>query len=427
MVRENLQSWGLRKTESEVLHIADRFSLLPNHVSMLPFGKGRSYGDSCLNPGGAALLTSRLDHFISFDADSGILACEAGVTFDDILKLTVPKGWFLPVTPGTRFITLGGAIANDVHGKNHHAAGSFGCHLRRFELLRTDGQRLLCTREDNAGWFAATIGGLGLTGLIVWAEFQLRKIAGPWVNAEAQAFSSLEEFSRLSAQEGEYTVAWLDCTRGRVAKGSGIFLRGDHAADSSVSTYKQPGLSVPLTPPFSVVNSVTTSAMNAFYRRENKGRKYQHYLPFFYPLDGIGGWNRLYGRDGFYQYQCLIPAAAGLAPLQEILQEADRRGIYSFLSTLKVFGHKISPGMLSFPAAGVTFAIDVIHRGKETLDFLTRLDAIVSTAGGRIYPAKDARMPGRLFRQGYPRWQEFSSYLDPHFSSGFWRRIMEDA
>lgn len=425
-MRQILQSWGrVHRAECDVSGIASRLSRLPEiNATALPFGNGRSYGDSCLNPNGMTLHTKELNNFISFDKETGILTCEAGLHLAEIIKVIVPHGWFLPVTPGTRYVTLGGAIANDVHGKNHHRAGTFGGHVLRFELLRSDGSRKICSPGENPEWFAATIGGLGLTGLIVWAEIQLKRIAGPWMDVETLHFSTLDEFQALSAasdQSHEYTVSWID---GSKNDGSGILMRGNHAAVQK-GRHKARNISLPLTPPVSLINRLSVGLFNKFYGAKPGGVQFQHYEAFFYPLDGIQSWNRIYGPSGFYQYQCVIPQACGLAPVQEILNETKKSDMYSFLSVLKSFGEWPSPGLLSFPCAGYTLAIDFPNQGGPTLQFFERLDDIVKAANGRLYPAKDGRMPGALFRSGYPQWKDFSKFIDPKFSSGFWQRMME--
>jgi len=394
--------------------------------SLLAYGNGRSYGDVCLNSGGTLLRTRGLDRFIAFDAGRGVLRCEAGVLLADILDVFVPRGWFLPVTPGTRFVTVGGAIANDVHGKNHHGAGTFGRHVRRFELLRSDGSRRICAPDENAEWFAATIGGLGLTGLVTWAEIDLKRIAGPAVAAVNTRFNGLDAFFTLNAAaeaRHEYTVAWIDCL---AATPRGIFMAGDHAPSVEIASAppNQP-LSLPLTPPRSPINGLTLRAFNfAYYHRPLAAKAVVHYAPYFYPLDGILHWNRLYGRRGFYQYQCVLPPAAREA-LAEILRSIVESGDGSFLAVLKTFGDVPSPGMLSFPMPGMTLALDFPNRGAATLALFERLDAIVGAAGGRLYPAKDARMSGAFFRRGYPRLTEFSTFLDPKFASDFSRRVLE--
>jgi FAD/FMN-containing dehydrogenase len=414
---------------AEEARFADRAAGLPGAKgSLLPYGNGRSYGDVCLNPGGTLLQMRGLDRFIAFDENTGVLACEAGVLLADILSLLVPRGWFLPVTPGTRYVTVGGAIANDVHGKNHHAAGSFGAHVRGFELLRSDGSRRRCSPGENADWFAATIGGLGLTGVITQAELQLRRIAGNSIAVCNQRFTGLDEFFALNAQaeaDHEYAVAWIDCM---ASMPRGVLMAGDHADDLLDAPSGEKN--VPLTPPFSLINNASLRAFNAAYFSKPwpggwPAEQTVHYQPFFYPLDAIGHWNRIYGPRGFYQYQSVVPQAVAREATGEMLAAIAASGQGSFLAVLKTLGKQSTPGMLSFPMAGTTLALDFPNRSGPTLKLFERLDAIVRAAGGRLYAAKDARMPGSMFRETYPQWQAFQSFVDPKFSSGFWRRVME--
>jgi FAD/FMN-containing dehydrogenase len=398
---------------------------------MLPYGNGRSYGDSCLNDGGTLLDMRGLDRFIRFDRATGVVTCEAGVLFSDILDLAVPAGWFLPVTPGTRYVTVGGAIAHDVHGKNHHRAGTFGRHVRSFELLRSDGSRRVCTPSANADWYGASIGGLGLTGAVVWAEIALMPVPGPLMAVETVRMRSLEEFFELSAQSDadyDYTVAWVDCLARGAALGRGMFMRANHAPGSGQAWSQrrrwQP--TVPFAPPFSLVNDWSLRPLNAlYYRRQRRDRLRSvcHYEPFFYPLDGVLHWNRLYGPRGFLQYQCVVPGADGPAVIGALLNRIARAKAGSLLSVLKVFGDKPSPGWLSFPRPGVTLALDFPHRGESTLRLLDELDDLVCEAGGAVYPAKDARMTAGRFRRYFPGWERLGSYVDPRFSSNLWRRV----
>lgn len=390
-------------------------------------GNARSYGDVCLNPGGVLLKTVGLDKFIEFDDQRGVLRCESGVLLRDILALIVPRGWFLPVTPGTQLVTVGGAIANDVHGKNHHRAGTFGCHVSRLELVRSNGDRIRCSQLENPEWFAATVGGLGLTGLITWAELRLVRIQSPYIQSAEVRFGSLSEFFTLSAEaerQHAYSVAWLDCL---AEKGRGILTAGDHIHDSAPLADKAASqrLTLPVALPFSLVNRTSVQLFNTGYyrRRLNNGRV--HYRPFFYPLDGIGHWNRLYGHQGFYQYQCVIPQKDSLEALAEILGEISRSGQGSFLAVLKTFGKVPSPGLMSFPMPGTTLALDFPNLGAKTLLLFDRLDAIVSAAGGRLYAAKDARMSRAMFERSYPALGRFSEFIDPGINSGFWRRMTE--
>ncbi|HUM90212.1 MAG TPA: FAD-binding oxidoreductase [Candidatus Competibacter sp.] len=432
--RADTLSWGrYPRTRQATIRCHDRHAALPViERLLLPYGNGRSYGDSCLNEGGALLHTRGLDRFIIFDPTTGVLRCEAGILLSEILELIVPQGWFLPVTPGTRFVTVGGAIANDVHGKNHHRAGTFGAWIRGFELLRSDGSRRRCSPTENPDWFAATVGGLGLTGLITWAEIQLRRIANPWIASETIRFGGLEEFFAVSAasdRDYEYTVAWLDCTSRGAALGRGLFMRGNHAPALCAARPRSPvgRLTVPFTPPLSLVNHWSLKAFNTLYYHRQRAeitRSITHYAPFFYPLDSVLAWNRIYGRRGFLQYQCAIPHAHGPAAIRGMLEHITRSGMGSFLAVLKVFGEIPAVGQLSFPRPGVTLALDFPNQGTATFKLLDTLDSIVAVAGGAVYPAKDARMSGIRFRAFFPNWQRFNAYIDPRFSSSFWRRVM---
>lgn len=431
-------SWGrypaARNQHHRWLHDRSAALPMPDSGTVLVRGNGRSYGDSCLDPGGTLLHARTLDRFIAFDPASGVLRCEAGVTLSEIIDLALPQGWFLPVTPGTRLATVGGAIGNDVHGKNHHLMGNFGHHLRRLELLRSDGARLeLSPSADGNGLFQATLGGLGLTGCITWAELQLRRIPGPWLESESIRFEGLDEFFALSASSAathEYTVAWIDCLASGKQLGRGHFLRSDHAAPppEDCPAVRESRRSMPFTPPFSLVNGLSLRAFNTLYYWRQPARRKRavtHYRPYFYPLDGIGHWNRMYGPRGFMQHQCVLPPAHAREGVAALLKEIARSGQGSFLAVLKEFGERPSLGMLSFPRPGTTLALDFPNTGPEVFRLLDRLDAIVAEAGGAIYPAKDARMSPAIFRSGYPRLQEFARHIDPAFSSGLWRRLTE--
>jgi len=428
-------SWG-RYPQFDQSAVRLRWRSLPLPIpeeirtSYLPFGNGRSYGDSCLNPGGLLLDSRGLDRFIAFDPVEGILKCEGGVLLAEIMALTGSRGWFPPVVPGTKFVTVGGAIANDVHGKNHHSAGTFGCHVRSLELLRSDGRRLRCSPSENAEWFEATIGGLGLTGLILWAEIALKQINNSAMDVETIRFGRLDDFFELSAESDrqyEYTVAWIDCTARGKHLGRGLFVRGNHAAANTapVEAPRRP-LSVPVDLPVSLINRMSARMFNNLYYRKQwrtRASGMQHYDSFFFPLDRIRHWNRLYGPRGFLQYQCVVPIDTGRSALREIIDRGAHGGIDSFFGVLKVFGDRRSPGMMSFPRPGATVALDFYHHGEKTLRLLDSFDEIVLSAGGRVNPYKDARMSGDSYRRYFPQWQKLESFRDPRFSSGFWRRV----
>lgn len=425
--------WGnLARTQHALLPMRSRcdpFPPLGAHPHALPFGRGRSYGDSCTNPGAALIETRALDHFIDFEPATGVLTCEAGLQLGEILRVLVPRGWMPAVLPGTQYVTVGGAIANDVHGKNHHRAGTFGAHVRSLELLRSDGTRIRCGPTQDPEWFAATVGGLGLTGLITQAQLQLRPIPGPWLEVQTLRCASLEDYfahAGESAGRFEYTVAWIDClARGRHL-GRGVLQRANVLDDPAAPPRAARRMrSVPVTPPVSLVNSATLRLFNTlhYWRAPRCVQRRTHYQDFFFPLDGIGHWNRLYGPRGFHQYQCVVPAGAAREGVRALLGSIARHGLGSFLAVLKDFGSARSPGLLSFPMAGTTLALDFPERGARLARLFGELDAVVRDCGGRLYPAKDARMPAELFQRGYPRWREFERYRDPRMSSGFWRRV----
>lgn len=427
-----ITSWGrLPYAESSPVYIYDREhikTIIAAHRPGLPYGVGRSYGDVCLNPGGILWMMQGLDRFIRLDDASGRLLCEAGVLLRDIQQVAIPRGWRLPVTPGTQFVTVGGAIANDVHGKNHHAQGCFGDHVRSLSLLRTDGTHIECGPDHNPQWFAATVGGIGLTGCILTAEIQLSRTPGPWLETESIPYDNLAEFFRLSdASEAdwEHTVSWIDCLSG--GKGRGLFLRGNHAQIAGEPQFQKRALAIPVEPPVSLVNGVSLRLFNTAYYHLGKwraGKRVQHYLPFFYPLDSIHEWNRIYGPKGFYQYQCVLPREYGEQGIASMLDEIAKSGMGSFLAVLKTFGQRAAVGMLSFPQPGVTLALDFPNCGERTEKLFIRLDAIVAEAKGRLYLGKDARMSRQLFEAGYPRLQDFIAYRDPGISSSMSRRLM---
>ncbi len=436
------RSWGgTLSANHQVVHVDRREEIgqllsLSETSPKLAVGCGRSYGDVGLNPGGTLIDCRGLDRFIAFDRENGKLTCESGVRLADILAVICrPErdggGWFLPVSPGTRFVTLGGAIANDIHGKNHHQFGTIGRHIISIELARSDGSRLICSATQNSGIFAATIGGLGLTGVILSATVQLRRVPGLALEVEDLRFNSLADFFALSADSDsawEYTAAWIDCTAIGSACGRGIYSRARHAARIAADPPPgEPRIIVPLTPRISVVNHASLRPFNAVYWRKlglsGRQKRIGSYAPVLYPLDTIGSWNRLYGLRGFYQFQCAIPAAASRDALNELLQTISNAGDGSMLAVLKMFGPLPSPGLLSFPMAGATLALDFPNRGERTVKLLKRLEEIVMHGNGRIYPAKDSVMSAEAFRRGYPELEKFVTYRDPALSSGFARRM----
>jgi FAD/FMN-containing dehydrogenase len=427
-----VHSWGrLGDFDHQMIPLSDRHRIAPQMRSEssglafgLAFGMGRSYGDVCLNPGGVLWNTTMLDRFIRFDETSGLLQCEAGLLLRDVQRMIVPRGWMLPVVPCTQLATLGGAVANDVHGKNHHVAGSFGDHVIEIVLTRTDGSRSVLRPGDAR--FAATIGGLGLTGVITELTLQLKRIQGPWLQVETKPYKNLATFFDLAdaaEADWEHTVSWIDCLH---TSGRGIFMRANPVTANQPEPLPRADIRFPIVPPISLVNRLSLRPFNAMYYRLKKtqARQLQHYEQFFHPLDRIQDWNRLYGPRGFYQYQCVLPHEVGAAGVQAMLKTISSAGMGSFLAVLKTFGQRDAVGMLSFARPGVTLALDFPNVGTPTLDVFERLDAIVMEAGGRLYPAKDARMSRALFEAGYPRLNEFLPLRDAGISSAMSRRLL---
>ncbi|NQW30031.1 MAG: FAD-binding oxidoreductase [Ignavibacteria bacterium] len=443
----NIESWGryTTSTPADVQLVNANWNPVTTEpkAPYLAHGLGRSYGDSCLNNGGTILLTSQMNSIVNFDAKKGIIRAQSGVSIADILSLVVQHGWFVPVTPGTKFVTLGGALANDVHGKNHHIAGSFGCHVRSFELIRSSGERLVCSPGSNSSLFSATIGGMGLTGLITWIEIQLIAIGSAKILMDRKQVSSINEMisALIHADEkAQYTVGWIDTTSGDNKLGRGVMFKGIHATKAEVgedentqfmdSQYSanQANSIFSVVPKFGqyFLNAKTIFMFNSAYFQYNSTSD-KSYLAsidsFFYPLDKIPKWNRIYGATGMLQYQFVVPMHDGKFIVQSVLKKLRSIRASSFLSVLKVFGDIGSPGMMSFPMPGVTLSLDIpagIAGLLPTLDFC---DEMIAEVGGRIYAAKDSRMRGSVYRKMYPRLEEFCTLIDPQFSSSFWRRV----
>ncbi|WP_334319409.1 FAD-binding oxidoreductase [Termitidicoccus mucosus] len=398
--------------------------------TLIPLGLGNSLGDCCLNNGGTVVVTRGMNRLLDFDAETGLIRCEAGATLDEVLRFAVPRGWFLPTTPGTSFITVGGAVANDVHGKNHHWAGSFGCHVTRLELLRSDGRRLVCSLAENSDFFAATIGGMGLTGLITWVEFRLRRIVSTMIETESVKFRDLDEFFDVS--EGtdarcEHTVAWVDC----VTRGRGILMCGNNvddagAAGATLKPHTEPRLNFPHGFPSCALNRFSIRLFNQLYysrQLRKRVRGLQHYSQFFYPLDVVKNWHRVYGAPGFFEAQIVLPPDVAKEALREIFKQAARFGQGAFLVVLKKLGSIRSPGLMSFPRPGVTLGIDFPNKGERTKKLFTEIFRIGLDTGAAFNPGKDALMPPECFAKTCPNLESFSAFIDPAFSSNAWRRL----
>ncbi len=430
------ESWGrlrLRERSSVDAESIDAFDD-KTAGGLLPFGNGRSYGDSCHNDAGTLVDCRSLDRILDFDQETGDLHCQAGVLLSDILAYAIPRGFFLAVTPGTQFVTVGGAIANDVHGKNHHRRGVFGNWVQSFRLMRSDRGTIQCDRLQNSDLFAATIGGMGLTGMITDAVIRLVRVPSPNILQHTLRFSSIdgyfdafESFDR----DHEYAVAWIDQSARGNNFGRGLLLGGDHAEGNGrvAASRIQARISVPFTPPISLVNAMSMRAFNElYYRKEKAGSSVRDvsWQSYFYPLDAIGRWNRLYGPRGLHQHQSVYPEMTGRQTTIRLLECAQTHGHASFLTVLKRFGGEKSPGLVSFPRPGFTLTLDFANQGKPTEHLLDALDDIVMEAGGAINPYKDGRMPADVFAASFPNWRDLEKLRDPAMMSDFWRRTAMD-
>lgn len=423
-------SWG-RVTRAPVTIQHTAQAGVATGQTRLAYGLGRSYGDVCLNGAGRLLWMQQRRRWLAADWQRGIVRVEAGVSLDELLRVAVPRGWFPMVLPGTRWVTVGGAIANDVHGKNHHCEGTFGDHVLKIGLLRSDREALIeCSAEQETGLFRASIGGIGLTGVILWAELRLQPIQSALMDVQFEPIATLEDFqARTQAGEAEwpYTVAWVDLMRAERNRLPGIFMSGKHRAERGPLTVGGGALfgfqrDWPVCP----LNGITVKAFNSVYgwrQRLRKGRFVQHYSPFFHPLDVVAGWNRLYGRNGFYQYQCVLPKAGGLEPVRAILDCLRQHKAVVPLAVFKQTADRAPAGLLSFPVPGWTLAMDLPNQGARTARLFSDLDALVAAAGGRLYTAKDACMAADFFQASYPQWRQLEALRDPSCDSDFWRRV----
>lgn len=441
--RMSLSGWGrFPVQECEVWRPERYHDLMLREGAMTLRGQGRSYGDAALNENGNVVLNARVNRFIEFNPDTGLLRTEPGVTLEEIVSVCLPHGWFLPVTPGTKYVSIGGCVAADVHGKNHFRDGSFGAAVQAFELLTADGARLSCTRDNNSELFFATLGGMGLTGVIGEVTLQLRRVESAWMKVRQKRSPDLERvFADLADgdPEDEYRVAWIDClARGR-RLGRSVTMSARHARMDDLSgTRRGQPLVVALrrkrTLPFNfpgwALNSLSIGVFNRlYYAREGArgGPFASDYDRYFYPLDAIAHWNRMYGKRGFVQYQCVLPTDTAFDGMREILERLSRSRRPSFLAVLKRLGEE-SGGLLSFPMPGYTLALDLPLRGRRLLPLLDELDRVVVEKGGRVYLAKDARLSAQAFRQMYPRlddWLAIKGRIDPdnRFTSSLARRL----
>ncbi|HVA12496.1 MAG TPA: FAD-binding oxidoreductase [Stellaceae bacterium] len=403
---------------------ADVLATIAAGDTLIARGNGRAYGDPALNPEGTLSLLQS-NRLLDFDPTSGLVTCEAGVMLTDVIDVFLPRGWFPPVTPGTKFVTIGGMIASNVHGKNHHAVGSFADHVASLDLALADGRVVRCSRGDNAALFEATGGGMGLTGVILRASFRLVPVATSAIRRETRRARNLDETMTQfdAARDWSYSVAWIDCLARGDALGRSLLFLGEHARSDELpagarrnplAMPKKHGRTVPFDVPSFVQNRWSIGAFNAlYYRSARADTEVLDYERFFYPLDGLLEWRRLYGRAGLVQYQCVLPRAASRDGLTALLRRTAATGAGSFLGVLKLFGPQ--SGMLSFPMEGYTLALD-FPAGAKTLALFPELDAIVADHGGRVYLAKDAATSRGMIERGYPglaRFRALRAAVDP--------------
>lgn len=414
-----LSGWGrypkidaqLLEPVSEAAVVARIRSMAENGAGpgLIPRGLGRSYGDSALAP---RVMSSRyLDSFISFDATSGEINCGSGLSLDQLIALVLPRGWFPPVVPGTRFVTVGGAVASDIHGKNHHCQGSFGQHVRSLRVATVSDGVVECSRQRHPELFRATCGGMGLTGVILSVRLQLQPVDSAFIDATTWRAANLGEALELFEEHAAatYSVAWIDCSASGRQSGRSLLMLGEHSPDGGLLSRPQRRLSVPVDLPGGLLNRHTIGLFNRCYYLaggESGRRRRVQLAPYFFPLDVIGHWNRLYGRHGFLQYQMVLPFEAGEAGLTRILTKVRDSGRGVFLAVLKSFGRG-NDHYLSFPVAGYTLALD-FRRDRDLGTLLNQLDQVVLDYGGRIYLTKDARMTETVFKRSYPQWQAFA-------------------
>ncbi|MBX3095608.1 MAG: FAD-binding oxidoreductase [Fimbriimonadaceae bacterium] len=423
---EHLSGWGgVPSSPAKLIRPEKVRDLLPPPEPFIARGLGRSYGDAALNQEGFVLLMERMDRFIAFDAEKGIIQAESGLALDDLLRVIVPRGWFVPVTPGTAFCSLGGCFASDVHGKNHHHEGSFASHVLAISLQLPNGEVQVLTQEDPLFW--ATAGGMGLTGVILDVTLMLKRIETSFVKVRHHPAQGLQELIHLvddESRDDAYSVAWIDLLSQGEKMGRGVLMTGHHASTAELPLRKEAALvnptvkarKFPFVMPSGLLNPTLLRWFNAAYytRQRNRGEFITDFRTYFYPLDAIREWNKAYGKRGFVQYQFVVPSESGREAIGQIVRQINDAGSASFLAVLKRMGAG-SGGPLSFPIPGYTLALDIPFR-DGTPELLGELDAIVADAGGRVYLAKDSFLTAERFRQMYPQlatFQTLKSQVDP--------------
>ena len=411
----SFMSWGMYPKVKNTIFKFDKKKtlrkIINEHDKLIPCGNGRSYGDSALNSNIVDVRSK--NYFIDFNEETGLLHVQAGVLLSEILESFVPRGWFLKVTPGTKFITVGGAIASDIHGKNHHIEGCFSECIKEFKIMLADGEVVTCSKEATPNLFKATCGGQGLTGIILDAKIYLKKINSQYINQTTiktknlkETFKAFEEY-----QDKPYSVAWIDCLAKGDKIGKCLLMVGDFRDDGKLDYKMKKQKSIPFNFPSFTLNNWSVRVFNWLYYgkvKESASKQIVDIDSFFYPLDAIGHWNRIYGKNGFTQYQFILPKETSYEGLEEILSAISKSGKGSFLAVLKLYG-KANDNYLSFPMEGYSLALD-FKIEKGLFDLLDKLDEIVVKYKGRIYLAKDVRVSKKTFEKGYPKIEPFRQY-----------------
>ena len=411
----SLLSWGMYpKVENELFSFSKKEKLqeiINKHDNLIPYGNGRSYGDSALSK--KIITVKQNNYFLNFNEENGLLHVQAGVLLSEILELFVPKGWFLKITPGTKLITVGGAIASDIHGKNHHVEGCFSECVQAFNIMTAEGKTISCTKDTTPNLFKATCGGMGLTGVILDAKIYLKRINSQYINQTTIKTKNLKEtFEAFEAYKDKpYSVAWIDCLAKEEDIGRCLLMVGDFRDDGNLDYKVKKQISIPFNFPSFALNNWTVRAFNWLYYGKVKKRVSEQKVDidtFFYPLDAIGHWNRIYGKNGFTQYQFILPKETSFEGLQEILSTISNSGKGSFLAVLKLYG-KANENWISFPIEGYSLALD-FKIEKGLFELLDKLDEIVLKYEGRIYLTKDVRVSKETFEKGYPQIDTFRKY-----------------
>lgn len=414
-----LQSWGnYPKIKSKSYSFQQENALrniIDSNNELIPFGNGRSYGDSALSAN--IINVKPHNYFLSFNEEKGLLHIQSGVLLSEILNVIIPRGWFLKITPGTKLITVGGAIASDVHGKNHHVEGCFSECVEEFNLMLPDGEKIICSKNKNTALFRATCGGMGLTGVILDAKISLKKINSIYINQTIIKTENLKEtFEAFEKYKDKpYSVAWIDCLAKRNKLGKCLLMAGDFSNGNELNYQQKKKLNIPFNFPSFVLNTLTVKTFNwLYYGKVGKLISTQKVDidTFFYPLDAIGNWNRIYGKNGFTQYQFILPKETSFMGLEEILKTIANSGKGSFLAVLKLYG-KANDNYLSFPMEGYSLALD-FKIEKGLFELLDILDEIVLKYNGRIYLAKDVRVNKEVFEKGYPQIDKFRALREKY-------------